>query len=327
MRTSPGLLLVATLLAACAQSSSPQGTQDGATDPVDASDEPDATADEDASPIDAPPIDGPAIDAPAIDASPIDGAVAIDAAPPDATPPDAMPPDANTCPTSPCDLVEQCGCSTTQACDIDFTDLDGTACRGITVAGDENDTCTSVSQCDAGYVCLGGSGTSSCTRYCDDDADCGTPRGQCVLQIVDDMQQPIPGAVACSSNCDPANTTNAACPSGWSCDLYTATFQEHAARHRRLPPERHGDPGPVVRDRHLRPGPDLRHVQRQRRVRQDLPPPGGHRVHRRDDLRRVLDPVRGGRPGVRRLRAVTRRRHSGGRSAPELPYPGAEVTA
>src|SRR6185503_12692406 len=35
---------------------------------------------------------------------------------------------------------------------------------------------------------------------------------------------PISGAVMCSSNCDPASTTNPLCPSGWTCDLFTATY-------------------------------------------------------------------------------------------------------
>ncbi len=150
---------------------------------------------------------------------------------PDADPnaPDADPtaPDANpssSCPTSPCDLHEQCGCNSTQACDIDFNDLMGTACRGIATPGDDNDTCTANNQCDAGYVCLGDASGRSCKEYCDAASDCDAPRGQCVIQLNDGTND-IPGAVVCSSNCDPAVTTNASCPSTWACDLFTATFE------------------------------------------------------------------------------------------------------
>ena len=47
-----------------------------------------------------------------------------------------------------------------------------------------------------------------------------------MIQIVDDQTpaQPIPGAVVCSSNCDPAAATNPTCPSTWTCDLFSATF-------------------------------------------------------------------------------------------------------
>jgi hypothetical protein len=145
--------------------------------------------------------------------------------------PDADPgaPDANTtssCPTSPCDLVEQCGACTpgTQACDVDFTDLMGTACRGITAQGDSNDTCPAITDCAAGYVCVGDGTNDSCKEYCDADADCGSPRGQCVIQLTDQSSNPIAGAVVCSSNCEPASASNPTCPTGWGCDLFTATF-------------------------------------------------------------------------------------------------------
>lgn len=134
-------------------------------------------------------------------------------------------PDANTCVTQPCDLHEQCGCSAVQACDIDFTDLMGTECRGITAMGMEADTCSSVAACARGYVCVGSGANASCQKYCNDAADCEAPRGQCVIALVDQNQMPIPNAVTCSSNCDPAAITNAQCPATWSCDLFSSTFQ------------------------------------------------------------------------------------------------------
>jgi hypothetical protein len=160
-------------------------------------------------------IDGApgAIDAAVIDGQGLGG---IDA---------STPADASTCPTSPCDLVQQCGCGPTQACDIDGSDLIGTACRGVTVAGDENDTCTAASQCGAGYVCVGDAAGESCKAYCASTTDCASPRGQCVIQLTNQTGAPIDGAVVCSSNCDPANASNPLCPSGWSCDIFTATFQ------------------------------------------------------------------------------------------------------
>lgn len=220
--------LLATLLVAACASSEGGGAPDAEPTPgIDGSNAIDSGGGE----IDAEPGD--------IDATPgdLDAAPAIDADPgaPDATPTpdampgdiDAMPPDAaidgSTCPTAPCDLVEQCGCATNQACDIDFVDLEGTACRGIATAGDENDTCAATNQCAAGYVCLGDATNRSCERYCADNSDCTGPRGQCVIQI-NDGTDPIPGAVTCSSNCNPATTTNPLCPTGWTCDLFTATF-------------------------------------------------------------------------------------------------------
>jgi len=133
-----------------------------------------------------------------------------------------MPIDAAFCITQPCDLHAQCGCNATQTCDIDFNDLMGNACRGITTPGRETDTCTNVAACDRGYVCVGGASDSSCQRYCQTDTDCDGPRGQCAIQLVNGMT-PIPGAVTCSSNYDPVAATNTACPATWSCDVFTVT--------------------------------------------------------------------------------------------------------
>jgi hypothetical protein len=171
---------------------------------------------------------GPGVGGDPIDADP--NAPDADPNAPDADPnaPDADPgaPDAepsSSCATSPCDLIDQCGCAGGQACDVDFTDLMGTACRGVATPGDQNDTCAAINQCGAGFACVG---AGSCEQYCDADADCGTPRGKCVIQLVDNQTpaQPIAGAVVCSSNCDPAAATNATCPTAWTCDMFTATF-------------------------------------------------------------------------------------------------------
>jgi len=97
-------------------------------------------------------------------------------------------------------------------------------CRAINVAGKETSTCTSYSECDKGYVCIGDGTHDTCKRYCTQNSECGTPRGQCVIQIVDGAQKAIPGAVVCSSNCDPATSAGAYCPANYKCAIFTATF-------------------------------------------------------------------------------------------------------
>jgi len=76
--------------------------------------------------------------------------------------------------------------------------------------------------CAAGYTCVGGN-PYSCEKYCTATSQCIAPRGQCVIQLTDGTN-PIPGAVVCSSNCDPSAATNALCPTNWSCDLFTSMY-------------------------------------------------------------------------------------------------------
>lgn len=153
--------------------------------------------------VDAPPVQ---IDAPMIDSPMIDSTV---------------------CATSPCDIPTQCGCDSTMACDLDFSDLMGTACRNKTDTGVEGTSCGGTfggpTKCARNYVCVGNASGQSCERYCSTTADCISPRGQCVIQITANGMA-VPGAVTCSSNCDPSTATNPLCPSGWTCDLFTATF-------------------------------------------------------------------------------------------------------
>lgn len=155
------------------------------------------------------------------DDAPIDAADAPDA-PGGGAGDAAIDADTSSCVGSPCDLVPQCGCPSNQACDVDFTDLDGTACRGVTTPGTEASTCAAAEACAAGYVCVGGGGGSACKPYCASAADCDAPRGACAIQLIDEQDQPIAGAIVCSSNCDPVAAANPSCPSGWSCDLFTA---------------------------------------------------------------------------------------------------------
>jgi hypothetical protein len=133
--------------------------------------------------------------------------------------------DANNCATQPCDIPTQCGCASDQACDLDPMMQTATKCRAVTMQGKETNVCPADTDCAKGYVCVGSGTNDACEKYCTSDLNCTSPRGQCVIQLVDSSSNPIPGAVVCSSDCDPASLNNSAtCPSGWSCDLFSATF-------------------------------------------------------------------------------------------------------
>lgn len=210
-----GVLVILTVLATACASSRLGGESDGATvdtATVDGSADLDGTtATDGAVTTDGTEVDGAAADAVAVDAVAID-AVAIDAAVDAAV-------DANTCPTQPCDLHAQCGCTPPLTCDLDFTDLVGTSCRAVNAPGTETSTCTSFSECAASHVCVGG----RCRRYCDMDTDCGQPRGLCAIQLTDQTSQPIPGATTCSSNCNPINSAAGGCPAGMKCGFFEGT--------------------------------------------------------------------------------------------------------
>ncbi len=129
--------------------------------------------------------------------------------------------DSNGCTMQPCDILPQCGCNGNTACDIDLVDQSGTTCRSINLAGKETAACTNPNECDRGYVCLGGSAFASCKKYCSGDADCGAPRGKCIYSI-NSGGAPIAGVPnACSSNCEPTDTTAAECPSTMKCTLFS----------------------------------------------------------------------------------------------------------
>ncbi|MCE9576365.1 MAG: hypothetical protein K8W52_24670 [Deltaproteobacteria bacterium] len=208
---SRALALVTIFVCACSTGHSSQNGPDSAT--IDS-----ASTAIDSSPdqIDAPPDQ---IDAPP--GTP-DAKLTIDAAP---GAPDAKPAaDANTCPVQPCTLSPECGCAANLTCDIDPSDLVGNVCRAINSPGKETNTCGSFSECDHGYVCLGDGTNNACKKYCATNTDCAQPRGQCVVQIIDANSAPIPGAVTCSSNCDPTASAAAYCPANWKCGIFTATF-------------------------------------------------------------------------------------------------------
>ena len=132
--------------------------------------------------------------------------------------------DGNGCAMQPCTILPQCGCTGATACDVDVSDSVGTACRTVLTPGTETSTCTSLDKCDKGYVCLGSSAYATCKKYCQADADCGTPRGRCAIDISSGGTAIAGIPSACSSNCSPLSTSPAAeCPAGFKCGLFTAT--------------------------------------------------------------------------------------------------------
>lgn len=146
-----------------------------------------------------------------------------DAAPDTSKPADASI-DGNGCSMQPCTILPQCGCTGASACDVDVSDSMGTACRSVLTPGTETSTCTSLDKCDKGYVCLGGATYATCKKYCVANADCGTPRGRCAIDI-SSGGMPIAGIPsACSSNCNPLSTSPPPeCPASYKCGLFTAT--------------------------------------------------------------------------------------------------------
>lgn len=122
-------------------------------------------------------------------------------------------PDADTCPGDPCQIAPQCGCGG-QACDLDFEDLPNgsTACRDITVPGDESASCNSTTACAAGFVCL----SKQCRAYCNSEVPC-SGGGQCLVQPAYDsgggVLESVPGVTTCTKSCSPEKATDNGCPS------------------------------------------------------------------------------------------------------------------
>ncbi|HEU5055619.1 MAG TPA: hypothetical protein VFU21_03815 [Kofleriaceae bacterium] len=127
-----------------------------------------------------------------------------------------------TCDTQPCDLYDQCGCESGQACDLDSSALaeGGTICRGITSAGTSTASCDADEECAAGYGCFGDPG--QCRKYCETDGDCGL--GHCNIQIVYDAgggdYQDVPGARVCTKACKADSAGGSGCPPDRACDFY-----------------------------------------------------------------------------------------------------------
>jgi hypothetical protein len=134
--------------------------------------------------------------------------------------------DANGCSEQPCSVLPQCGCGSGSACDLDGSDHSGTACRMITAPGHETSSCASATDCDADFICLGDAAASSCHEYCGSDADCGSPRGACVVDVTYNGTVVTGIPTTCSSNCDPLASAATYCPSTDKCAIFTG--QMHA---------------------------------------------------------------------------------------------------
>ncbi|MBL8623688.1 MAG: hypothetical protein JNK64_20435 [Myxococcales bacterium] len=144
-----------------------------------------------------------------------DAAAAIDAS---TSTPDAAT-DAAACANTPCDIYSQCGCTAaTPVCDLDPNNLPtgATACRVDQFGGGEATLCTRSTTCLAGHSCVGG----RCRTFCQDDATCPGEGGLCILTVTTGSTT-IPGVTMCTTDCAPPSTTNATCPAGWACHVYS----------------------------------------------------------------------------------------------------------
>jgi hypothetical protein len=100
----------------------------------------------------------------------------------------------------------------------------GTSCRTVFQPVGEGAQCANATRCNPGFVCLfGSSGPSICKEYCGANADCGQPRGQCVLEITSGGQPITDVPLVCTSNCDPQNTAAGGCAAGMKCGIFTVT--------------------------------------------------------------------------------------------------------
>ncbi len=114
------------------------------------------------------------------------------------------------CPGVPCDLVSQCGCRDSEACDLapGARTAEDTACRP---AGDgsERSTCETADDCASGFICQEG----QCWHWCESDDDCAG--GHCLPAFGG-----VVGARTCSKACEPGSATTSGCPDGFTCRYY-----------------------------------------------------------------------------------------------------------
>jgi hypothetical protein len=130
-------------------------------------------------------------------------------------------PDANSCGKQPCSLAPQCGCAAGKACDLDPNNLatGGTVCATAGNGGEAN-TCTTDGDCKPGYTCVGS--PARCEKWCGGDSDCTSgPGALCIINIVyGNPQMNVPGAMVCTTDCDPSASAPAGCPATWGCHVY-----------------------------------------------------------------------------------------------------------
>ena len=132
--------------------------------------------------------------------------------------PDASPGTPDASPTA-CTLVPNSGCGAGQCCDLTSAGDGTVACRD-TGSGTSSSTCTYMTDCAAGYICLGDGTNASCLKYCTSDGQCTAPGGLCVDTITDSAGTPLPGPITvCSTNCNPISAVG--CPPGWACNIFT----------------------------------------------------------------------------------------------------------
>lgn len=128
------------------------------------------------------------------------------------------------CQQDPCDVLPQCGCDG-QACDIDPSAFatGGTMCRDFDATGNTLASCTALSDCGRGFVCLGG----QCRAYCNNRYRCGES-AHCLIEPVyrtdEGTFEPIPGITACTKACKPAAKVDNGCPSD---PQYACRIQYH----------------------------------------------------------------------------------------------------
>lgn len=116
------------------------------------------------------------------------------------------------CDEDPCKLVApQCGCPTGSACTVDGPG--SRACVEEGPAG-EGEPCNEATFCEAGTICVGyATDLTSCSTYCNTDADCQGPGAKCAIDLTDSG-----GVTLCSQSCELVTAQGCALP-GTSCQI------------------------------------------------------------------------------------------------------------
>jgi hypothetical protein len=98
-----------------------------------------------------------------------------------------------TPPSSKCGLAPQCGCTSTQTCEV--LDLSGNVDCVAAGTADRGHACTGTGQCKQGLTCVG-----TCHPFC--DTACTDPKSNVCLQIKNTGGVVIPNLKVCQMNCD-----------------------------------------------------------------------------------------------------------------------------
>jgi hypothetical protein len=119
-------------------------------------------------------------------------------------------------PIGACSVVPQAGCPTGQACDFGDPEDGPHECRAISEAGTVDDLCTDLTDCAAGFTCVGSGTRRACDRFCDNDSQCGLG-SRCVDELLADDGDPLLDRV-CSNSCNVLAQTG--CPTGFGCGAF-----------------------------------------------------------------------------------------------------------